>query len=960
MASPFRGFGGSFIVPPVNGQIQMPQNMRLILRWGAVAVGVLLLLVLLNWLRGIYGDLLWFGNLGYAEVFRTILWTRIWSFLLAAALFAGLAGVNVYITYRFGRGPEVAPLPPETLRFLRPAALFGSAGIILVAAIIFGATVGGQWELILSFINSTPFDRLDPQFNRDVGFYVFKLPLYHLIQGRLLAAVIISLLFSMGMYFVHFNLRGAVFTFTNPVRIHLSVLGALLLFILAWGYRLSVLDLVFSSSGAVDGATYTDVNARIPALIILMVVVILGGLILLANAFFLHRVRLIIGIVLLWFGGLILLNGVVPAVVQRIQVNPNELRRETPYILRNIAMTRAAFALDRISEEDYPLAPEGRITAEVIARNQDTVENIRLWDHRPFRSLMNQIQFFRPYYTFLSADVDRYVIDVDGEPKLRQVMLGTRELDIQNLPEEAQSWINRKLQFTHGYGAVMSPVTDFTEAGEPVFFLQDLDPTGIIPLTQPRVYYGESREDFVIVNSNQPELDFEPIVGPPVYQNYQGTGGVQLSSFIRRLVYTWQFRDINILISGEINSESRIQYFRSIQERIEKVAPFLMLDADPYIVVSEGRLFWIQDAYTVTEHYPYSTPITTNEQTFNYIRNSVKVILDVYHGSLDFYIAEPEDPLILTKQKIFPVLFKSLEQMPEDLRAHIRYPLDYFSIQAEQYLIYHMTDPTEFFNKADAWSVPDEVFRDVSITMEPYYLNMRLPGEVVTEFVLLRPFTLVGKEDRNMVAWLAARSDGDNYGKVTAFAFPKGLEWDGPGQVEKRIDIDPKINQAFTLLCEAGAACIRGNLLVIPIEDRILYAEPLYLQTGDFPQLKRVILADSTKVVMECTLDGAMALLTGTLAEDPRTDPVECLSPEVLAAVRVGQPVAPGAAAPGAPAATLPETPPVAAGPGDALAEALRRGLGRINDAFASLQEQLGELQEALQGLQDLTEGRVQ
>jgi uncharacterized membrane protein (UPF0182 family) len=932
----------------------MPQNLGPIVRYGAIAVGVLLLLVLLNWLRGIYGDLLWFGNLGYAEVFRTILYTRIWTLLLGAALFAGFAAANVYITYRFGRGPEVAPLPEETLRFLRPAALYGSIGIILVAAIIFGATIAAQWELILSFINSTPFGKVDPQFGRDVGFYVFKLPLYHLIQSRLLAAVIVSLLFSMGMYFVHFNLRGAVFTFTNPVRIHLSVLGALLLFILAWGYRLSVLDLVFSSSGAVDGATYTDVTARIPALLILMVVVILAGLILLANAFFLHRVRLIVGIVLLWFGGLILLNGVVPAVVQRIQVNPNELRRETPYILRNIEMTRAAFALDRITEEDYELAPEGRITAEVVARNLDTVENIRLWDHRPFRSLMNQIQFFRPYYTFPSADVDRYIVDVDGQPKLRQVMLATRELDIQNLPEEAQSWVNRKLQYTHGYGAVMAPVTDFTEDGEPVFYLQDLDPTGIIPLTQPQVYYGESREEFVIVNSNQAELDFEPEVGPPQYKNYEGTGGVQLSSFLRRLVYAWQFRDINVLISGEINPDSRIQYFRSIQERIEKVAPFLTLDLDPYIVVSEGRLFWIQDAYTVTERYPYSTPITRDEQTFNYIRNSVKIVLDVYNGGLDFYIAEPEDPLVLTKQKIFPVLFKSLDQMPEDLRAHIRYPLDYFAIQAEQYLVYHMTDPTEFFNKADAWSVPDEFVRGASIPMEPYYLNMRLPGEATAEFVLLRPFTLVGKEDRNMVAWLAARSDGEHYGKLTAFAFPKGIEWDGPGQVEKRIDIDPKINQTFTLLCEAGAGCIRGNLLVIPMEDRILYAEPLYLQAGDFPQLKRVILADSAKVVMGCTLDGAMALLTGILGEDPRKDPVECLSAEVLAEVRGGQ-----LAAPGAIEAPLPETPPVATAPGGALAQALRRELGRINDAFMILQEQLGELQDALQGLGDLVDGKV-
>ena len=647
----------------------------------------------------------------------------------------------------------------------------------------------------------------------------------------------------------------------------------------------------------------------------------------------------------------ILLNGIVPSIVQRIQVNPNELRREGPYIDRNIAATRAAYALDRIAEQDYSLAGEALVTASLVQANRETVENIRLWDYRPFRSLVNQIQFHRLYYTFPNADVDRYVIEVDGVPRLRQVMLGTRELDADNLPEEAQNWVNRKLQFTLGYGAVMAPVTEFTTEGRPVFMLKDIPPTepppGIAPLVRPEVYYGESREDFVVVNSNAAELLYEPKEGNPIYEHYAGTGGVRIGSFFRRLAYAWEFRDINLVITGEINPDSRIQYRRTIRERIETVAPFLLLDADPYIVVSQGRLFWIQDAYTVTDGYPYSTPIDVPGEKFNYIRNSVKVVLDVYNGGLDFYITEAqditgaEDPLVRTYEKIFPNLFKPLDLMPQDLRAHIRYPQDLFTFQAHQYLTYHMTDTTEFFNKADQWSVPEEFFRGTFQPMEPYYLNMRLPGEEKDEFALLLPFT--PKDRENMVGWLAARSDGEQYGKLVAFAFPKGVEINGPAQVEKRISQDFTIKQQLALLCSGEVRCIRGNLLVIPMEgeagdNRILYAEPLYLQVEaqeaalTFPELKQVILVDSAAVVMEASLEEAIIALTG----------------EGLAlAARPPEAVAPG---PG----------PEPKAPAGTLAEALRREVGRITQAFDTLQEQLRELGEALKDLQGLAEGRVQ
>ena len=941
----FFGSGGGGVVQPPDDQFQVPPNLGPMVRWGAIAAGVIGILVLLNWFLGIYTDFLWFENIGYRSIYRTILVTRVELFIGGSLLFALIAGINIYLTYRFGRGPQVVPLPDETLRMIRPLALWGAVFVIGVTALIFGGALAGRWETVLGFLNSTPFldssqdppaVLTDPQFGRSIEFFVFKLPLYHLIQGWLLGAIIVSLLFSLGMYFVHFSLRGAVFTFTNPVRVHASVLGALALLILAWGYWLDVYDLVYSASGSVVGATYTDVHARVPALRALMVVVSLGALILLANAFYVRGLRLIIGVGILWLGANILLTGLYPSAVQRFQVNPNELRRETPYIEYNIANTRAGFGLDRVVEEDYSLAGDGNITDSLVDRNRDTINDIRLWDHRPFRSLLNQIQVFRLYYTFPNADSDRYLVGEGDEARVRQVMLGTRELDTTNLPPLAQSWVNRKLQFTHGYGAVMAPVTEFTEEGEPNFFIGDIPPSkppaGISALERPEVYYGESREDFVIVNSNQEELDYAPTEGDPVYTQYQGRGGIPLKNFFRRIAYAWEFRDFNILISGEVKAESRIQYRRQVEERIETVTPFLSLDADPYIVVSEGRLFWIQDAYTVTDRYPYSTPQDTTLGRFNYIRNSVKVVLDVYHGDLDFYITEPEDALILTLDGIFPDFFKPLDEMPTDLRRHIRYPMDLFSIQAEQYLTYHMTDPTEFFNKEDQWGISEEFFRDSFQPLEPYYLNMRLPGEEEEEFVLLMPFT--PRDRNNMVGWLAARSDGDQYGKLVSFSFPKGVQVDGPRQVEGRISVDPELTREFTLLCEAGAVCIRGNLLVIPLEDRILYAEPLYLQAGALalPQLKRVILADQGRVVMEPTLEEAVAALS-------LATPDQALPPT------------------GTPSAGVPPTPPPTT---TDLATAVQEEIGQITEAMDALQEQLRRLQESLERLQMLAEGTAQ
>ena len=855
----------------------LPPNTGTLLKWGLAVVAVIFLLVSLSILRAIYTDWLWFNHLGFLRVFTTVLWTRIWLFFAGVALFGLLITVNVVLVRRHSRGESVLPLPLETIRVLNRLVLVGIILGAILLAIVFGTVAANRWELVLRLVNSTSFGIVDPVFEKDISFYVFTLPILEFIQGWFLGALIVLLLVTVAMYFVYYALRGVPFVATRWIRGHLAVLGSLILFDLAANHFLDRYGLLMSSGGAVFGATYADINARMIALVFLTAIAVASGILLIVTAVPALRgprgTRLIIGAVGLWVVATILVGNLYPSFVQRFTVEPNELEREKLYIERNIEFTRAAFGLDRIEEQPYAAREE--ISQEDISANQETVQNVRLWDPRPLRDTYNQIQHLRLYYNFRDLDVDRYRLD--GE--FRQVLIGARELDPENLPAEAQRWVNQKLQYTHGYGAAASPVTEFTAQGMPEFFVQDVPPKGSIEISRPEIYYGENTSNYVIVNTRQAEFD-HPTEEDPVYVRYQGEGGVHLSSILRRLAYAWQLGDVNILISRQITPESKLQYSRNIQERVSKVAPFLMLDADPYLVVEDGRLKWIQDAYTGTEQYPYSRPFN---DTFNYIRNSVKVVIDAYNGSMDFYIADATDPIIQTYASIFPTLFKPLDQnaivalspdspfgpldqMSPYLKTHLRYPEDLFSVQAETYLQYHMTDPTVFFNKEDQWSVPSEVFRGAQQRVLPYYVIMKLPGEEEVEFVLILPFTPA--ERPNMVAWLAARMDGPHYGKLLTFTFPRGEQIDGPVQIEARIDNDTEISQQFTLWDQAGSEVIRGNLLVIPIAESILYVEPIYLQAEGLalPELKRVILASSKKVVMEPSLDKALASLLGAPA----------------------------------------------------------------------------------------------
>jgi hypothetical protein len=850
------------------GGQQVPPQVGPMLRWVVIGAIVIALFILLSFLKTVYTDWLWFSNLGYNSIFTEILITKFVLFLVGTAIFAVLLSASVYIVYRVSDGPFELPIPEDALRFLNRMSLIGAVAGSALLSIIFGVVLASRWEMFLRYANAVSFGTTEPVFGRDAGFYVFSLPTLEFMQGWLLGAAIIILLASLGMYFLRFSVRGVRFEITHGVKVHVSIVAAILLVLVGAGHWLDRMGLVLSTDGAIFGAAYADVNARMPALLILTIIAFGAAALAIANIW-VSGVRLLLGAASLWITMAVVLGSLWPTFVQQFTVTPNEFAREEQYIQRNLDFTRRGFGLENVEEAFFPA--ERGITEITIEENRQTINNIRLWDYRPLSDVYRQIQLIRPYYDFKDADIDRYV--VDGQT--RQVMLSAREIATERLDPQAQTWVNTRLVYTHGIGIAMSPVTEFTPEGRPTFYAQDIPAEGVIPIrfdggdgdgditvTNPRIYYGENTLDYVIVNTNVAELDYQTESGELFRTSYTGDGGVRMDSFIKRIAYAWQMRDINILISGEITGQSRIQYRRSVQERISTVAPFLRLDSDPYIVATNGTLFWIQDAFTVTDHFPYSDPFG---DSFNYIRNSVKVTVDAFDGSMKFYVWDPSDPIISTYLQIFPELFSPMEDMPEELNSHVRYPLDLFSVQAEKYRRYHMRDAQNFYNNEDLWAIPNEKYGqgEVIQPVEPYYLVMRLPEEDREEFVLLMPFTPAQRQ--NLVGWLAARSDGENYGRITAFNFPRDRQVDGTEQVEARIDNDQEISAWFTLRCSEGATCIRGNLLVIPIGNSLIYAEPIYIQAQGvrFPELSRVILASGERVVMEDSLELALDALLG-------------------------------------------------------------------------------------------------
>jgi len=837
-------------------------------KWIVLAVAVFILWNLMSWATSFYRDWLWFSNLEHQSVLLKVMSTRIVLFCAACVVFLALAVPNVRMALR--AVPQTPPadgpqMPPEAYRLaVRLLAWLGWAAAVL-GALFLASRLASEWELVLRFLNAVPFNETEPIFDKDFSFYIFTLPALHFLRSWLLGALVLVVVGVLALYYLSGAMRGERFSLTPAIRAHLTLLGAFIFLLIAAGHWLGRYDLLYSPTGAVYGVGYTDHHITLPARFLLTFVALACAGVLFFNQR-LKRPRIVYYAIGTWVGLAFLAGTAVPALVQRLHVEPSELAREEPYLANNIAFTRKAYGLTDIQSRSHPA--RGTVDAQTVADNQGTIQNIRLWDEGPLLQSYNQIQFFRLYYDFMAVHTDRY--EVDGQ--LRQVMLATRELSAEKLPDEAQRWVNRRLQFTHGYGVAMTPVTEVDQGGRPGFFIKNVPPVGEIPLTRPDIYYGLKSLDFLIVRSGMQEFNY-PGPDGPVYVSYEGNGGVALSSLFRRLIYSIKFMDINILISGEIAADSRIQYRRTVPERFATVTPFLMRDREAYPVVADGRLFWIQDAYTVTRRYPYATPF---ENSFNYIRNSVKAVVDAYHGTIDYYVTDPSDPMIQTYQAIFPDLFKPLEAMPAYLRGHLRYPLDLFTIQSQMLLQYHMEDHVVFYNKEDQWSIPVQSSFGETEALRPYYIVARLPGEEREEFLLIQPFTPADRH--NLVGWIAARSDGEHYGKMELFRFPSGRHVDGPNQVEARIDNDAVISEQFTLWGQVGSEVSRGILLVVPIGDAVLYAEPVFLkpETLDFPELRRIILADSEQVVMHQTLDDAVGALSGKL-------PAVVVTPEVEA-----------------------------------------------------------------------------
>ena len=816
------------------------------------AVSLLFAFLVLWWLRTVYTDLLWFDELGYQGVFTKILVMKIWLFVGGTAVTAAALIVNFYFTFRFSRGPSALPVTEETMRLLRALLVAAVVITVLTAAPVFGSAAAGRWEVFLLFLNKVSFGVSDAEFGQDLSFFIVTVRMLNFVQAWVMGILIVSVVMSLFLYAGIYGLRGLNFFLAPRMLKHIGTLGGLLMLSIASGHVLAIYDLVLSSGGLVAGAGYTDIHARIPVLWLMTAIATLGAAAFFASHYF-GGLRLMAGAFSLWVIMVLLANLAFPALFQRFQVDPNQFEREQVYIDRNIEATRAAYQLDQVEQVALPTV--GDIDADVVANNLPVIENIRLWDVEPLQDAYNQLQFMELYYNFLNMDSDRYILD--GE--LRQVLLSARELDPENLPADARNWVNRRLQYTHGFGVAMSPAIGFTpEEGRPEFFIQDIPIRGEIPIERPEIYYGESPAPFAIVNSSAPEIDPS---GSDLH--YQGEGGVDLGGTFRRLAYAWQFADINILLSDQISSGTKIQYRRQISGRVKALAPFLTMDEDPYPVVDgSGKLWWLQDAFTTTDRYPYST---LTDSGFNYIRNSVKAVVDAFSGEVSIYVMDPNDPLLQMYRRAFPELFLDFDEMPSELQAHIRYPNGLFSVQAEMYLRYHVTDTQVFFNQADQWAIPeDSRFGRRGVEVHPSYLILQMPGGDSEEFVLMLPFSPAG-EKKNLVGWLTARNDGVHYGKLNAFTVPKDPQVHGPSQVEARIENDPLISQQFTLWGGEGegSRIVRGQLLVIPVGDAIIYVEPLYLQSEGlaFPELKKVILADGSNVVMADSVGEGLAML---------------------------------------------------------------------------------------------------
>ena len=806
---------------------------------------------------------LWLSEMGYSQIFWTLRGTQVILTLLAffvAALFF-VPNFRFLAEQLKHANLSGSPLQGSNINLdtdfasKRIKQFFTLAGLIM--SLIFALSFYIRWDESLRYISSVPFGETDPMFGRDIGFFLFELPFLDLLQSSLTSIVFITLVIITLAYVFTGLLMVRSFTdFSAGKKVlnHIKLNAVVWLGLLAWGLFLARYNLVFKADGIVFGAGYTDVMYQLPAIWIMFIMTTGLALLILASRW-VNTGKAVPGLAIITLLVMVLGRGVLPGVVQQFNVEPNELELETPYLERNIEMTRLAYNLHNVREVEYQA--DDTLTVSDIADNRDAIDNIRLWDSRLLINTYKQLQEIRSYYEFYSVDNDRYMVDGN----VTQMMLSAREI-ARELPSQSDTWVNRRLQYTHGYGLVMSPVTETDRQGEPVFSIQNLPPSwesDDLQVDNPAIYYGENSTEYYIVNTGVEELHY-PDGDANVYTNYSGQGGIQFSNIFRKLLFAWELGDMNILLTDYIHNESRLQIWRSVQERIRKITPFLQLDRDPYLVLNNGRLFWIQDAYTTSSHFPYSQRY---QNGFNYIRNSVKIVVDAYEGTVDYFIIDEEDPVLDVYDSIFPGVFKSMDELPEGIEDQFRYPQDLFEVQIETFSRYHMVTPQVFYNQEDLWTRPNEKYGGRQLLMEPYYILARLPGEAELEFMLISPLTPENRD--NMISWMAAKSDPGSYGDLVVYKLPKERLIYGPAQIEASIDQDPEISRQIALWDQRGSRVIRGNLMVIPVENSFLYVEPVFLlaEGVDIPQLQRVIVAIGDDISMQPSLDQALFELFG-------------------------------------------------------------------------------------------------
>ncbi len=970
---------------------------------GAVIIIIVLVLILGGIAVDLWTDVIWYQSVGFDSVFWTRLGAQAGLFVatvvIAAVVLLGnlwLAGRLVpppdperpgrlrSLAQRLGeaqrqadrgarmaggqfRGPFGTPpgppgrrestfsFEPEDLPDLVPLARWLIAGFAVLLAIGVAGAVSGAWETLLLWANRVPFSPTgsvtDPVFGRDISFFLFELPFFREIQSVINGLLLASLAVAGARYLV--ATTGGSEVFVTRVRVHLAVLGGLYLLSVAFGYQLDKYELVYSNAGVATGVAYTDANARFMAYDVLTFLSGLAGALLVAGAFtrWMWPLGLIVGV---WFVASIVLGRLYPEAIQRFTVDPNTFAQEERYIANNIAMTRLAFGIDGWESKSY--GGDQALTRASIDAEPDTFSNARLWDYRPLQTTLDQLQTVRQYYDFVDVDTDRYLVN----GSLRQVMLSGRELAVQKNPD-ATSWVNQRVIYTHGIGLAMVPVNEVTPEGQPRLWIRDLPPislSGAPPVTQPRIYFGEADDHYVVVGARQSEFDFPRDTGAGSSDektSWTGQTGIKLDSTLSRLLFALRFRDLDLLISDQIQSSSQLLFHRTLSDRLGMIAPFLRFDKDPYLVVDgDGRLVYVQDAYTVSNAFPHATPFDPGGLgagsglaggDFNYVRNSVKITMDAYDGSLHFYVADPGDPIVRAWQGIFPSLFEPIDRMPAGIAAHLRVPEELFNVQTRVFGRYHVASPLVFFSNNDRWTVPEAQTNEQTLPSEAYYVVMRMPGEPRAEFLLLQP--MIAANRPNMIAWVAARNDAPNYGTVRVYQFPADTTIFGPAQIEARIDQDPTISAQITLWNQSGSRVIRGNLIVVPVNDSLLYLQPVYLQSTSsaFPEFQKIVLASPTTVVWANTLGEALTSLLQAQGGSPSASPTPAPTPSAGASATPPPTLPPGGGLPSDVSALI----AYANQHFEAAQAALRNG------DFATYGTEMQKVQAALQRLGELT-----